>query len=88
MEQGGPRPTDQRICRPIQEPTEGFIDRRNSPAGIEAKGELMAFQCRQHRVHAGELSTVVDETAATQAKSATITAEEAVTVNGKQILLG
>lgn len=39
-------------------------------------------------VHAKEMHTVVEETSLTQAKSASITTEETVTVNGKQIHLG
>ncbi len=39
-------------------------------------------------VHAKEMHTIVEESATTNAKSATITTEETVTVNGKQIHLG
>ncbi len=55
---------------------------------VERLGSLYQRVTSLARLHAGEVSTVADETASTQAKSAVITADEAVTVNGKQVLLG
>lgn len=40
------------------------------------------------RVHAGETQTLVDQSAFTQAKSATILTEDTVTINGREVHLG
>ena len=39
-------------------------------------------------VHAREAHTLVEQSAVTQAKNATILTEDAVTINGKSVLLG